>query len=307
MKKLFVRSMLLILIICLCFSAIAIASPSDLDSYLAAIIDKHNMLISTTSEPERIILVGGSNLAFGIDSELIEEETNIKTINMGLHAGIGLNNILKDTEKYIQSGDIIIIVPEYEHFYDKNADGESALYEVAQFDKSFILNIKPTRIPLMIISIFQLKASMLILSSTQATNDLYLRDDFNKHGDVIGHINKPSPELSQAIKTRILVDSKYNTETIKNIMKYSAYANSKGARVYLTYPSLMNTSYLASRDKVHKVEYTLNKSEINIVGTPEEFVYNDNLFYDTRYHLNGEGRNIRTNDLIKVIKTEIIR
>lgn len=75
--------------------------------------------------PPRIIFVGGSNLAFGLDSQRIKDSLNINVINYGLHAGIGLKYMVDDISTYARKGDIIVFAPEYSHFYSGLAYGES--------------------------------------------------------------------------------------------------------------------------------------------------------------------------------------
>ncbi len=85
-------------------------------------MDKHEAL--ETTAPPRIILVGGSNVAFGIDSEKMENELHLSVVNTGLHAGIGLPYMLNDVKPYLKEGDTIIIIPEYSQFFDDKDKGE---------------------------------------------------------------------------------------------------------------------------------------------------------------------------------------
>ena len=57
------------------------------DNYDAALVDKVERLKSIT-EP-KIILVGDSNVAFGINSKKIEEELGMPVVNLGLHGALG--------------------------------------------------------------------------------------------------------------------------------------------------------------------------------------------------------------------------
>ena len=61
---------------------------------MAAIIDKHAHADSIKAG--KIILAGGSNLAFGIDSKQLEETLGMPVVNLGLHAGLGLHFILEE-------------------------------------------------------------------------------------------------------------------------------------------------------------------------------------------------------------------
>jgi hypothetical protein len=52
------------------------------DNYLAAVLEK-DRIIRNASSP-KVILVGGSNLAFGIDSKMMQDSLGMSVVNMGL-------------------------------------------------------------------------------------------------------------------------------------------------------------------------------------------------------------------------------
>ena len=65
------------------------------------------------SEGKRIVLLGGSSLAFGIDSALIEEYLpDYEVVNFGMYAALGTTAMFDLTIDEIRSGDIVIISPE---------------------------------------------------------------------------------------------------------------------------------------------------------------------------------------------------
>ena len=71
----------------------------DPNNYLASSIDKHYRLDSLGSP--RLILVGGSNLAFGVDSKYMEQRLGMPVVNMATHAGLGMDFILSEVEPTI--------------------------------------------------------------------------------------------------------------------------------------------------------------------------------------------------------------
>ncbi len=89
-------------------------------SFLAGAIEKHKLL-STTPSP-RLILVGGSNVAFGFDSEYLSRVLKLPVINMALHGGLGLRFALNEVAPYIRKNDLIVVAPEYPQFDDPNGD-----------------------------------------------------------------------------------------------------------------------------------------------------------------------------------------
>ena len=99
--------------------AFAIATPpvskSLSGSYLFA--GKQKDFLLATVESPRIIFIGGSNLAFGTNSQMIKDSLGLNPVNTGLHASLGLKYMLDNTYRYIKKGDIVVVAPEYEHFY----------------------------------------------------------------------------------------------------------------------------------------------------------------------------------------------
>ena len=69
------------------------------DNYLAAVLEKDRLIRSTPSP--KIILVGGSNLAFGIDSRMLRDSLNVNIVNMGLYAKLGLRYMLAQVKPYV--------------------------------------------------------------------------------------------------------------------------------------------------------------------------------------------------------------
>ncbi|HVD61344.1 MAG TPA: hypothetical protein VNC11_10775, partial [Gemmatimonadaceae bacterium] len=62
------------------------------NNYLAAVLEKDRLIRNTPSP--KVILVGGSNLAFGIDSKLMQDSLGLRVVNMGLYAKLGLRYML---------------------------------------------------------------------------------------------------------------------------------------------------------------------------------------------------------------------
>lgn len=108
MKK-FINNILLIAGILITLILAITMLPMEQDGYLQA-YNKKCQLLEDTPSP-RIIFVGGSNLAFGLDSQRIKDSLNINVINYGLHAGIGLKYMIDDISTYARKGDIIVFAP----------------------------------------------------------------------------------------------------------------------------------------------------------------------------------------------------
>ncbi len=100
--------------------------------YLAASVDKHHLLVQQPSP--RIVFVGGSNLAFGLDSLAIERSLGYHPINMGLHLALGLDFMLAEIEAFLKPDDVVLISLEYEHFVDLYTEDGGTLFTEIQSD-----------------------------------------------------------------------------------------------------------------------------------------------------------------------------
>ena len=102
--------------------------PYNPDGYMREYFVKTARLDST--DRNKVVILGGSNVAFGYDSKLLTDSLNRPVINAGLHAGLGLKFIVDDASRYLKRGDILVLSPEYEHFFAATAYGGHPLADI---------------------------------------------------------------------------------------------------------------------------------------------------------------------------------
>lgn len=270
-------------------------------SYMAAIIDKHHRCDSVPAP--RIIFVGGSNLAFGIDSDTIEQVLKTPVINLGLHAGLGLEFMLNEALDIIQKGDVLILSPEY--FLDKHGQYDLLSYTASvfphskkYFTTSFFSFIKLSY------SNFQKKINTVLkISFVRGTaTPEYSRSAFNTYGDVVKHLDH---EHHRDLKNRF----DFKNKPIKDIDILNNFvdeAEQKGVLVYYMFPVCPETDYASNREYISNYYHALKRElHCELLGNPEEFVLPDTMFYDTVYHLLRKGRSIRTQKIIQHLQRAI--
>ena len=102
-------------------TVVVIAYRVDRSNYFGATIDKHALLDATPVA--RIILVGGSNLTFGMDSPRLSAALERPVVNLSLHAALGLPFLLAEALAVARPGDVVVVSLEYEHFqFDLTSD-----------------------------------------------------------------------------------------------------------------------------------------------------------------------------------------
>lgn len=315
-RKLVVRLLLLTLAIVLTGLLIGqydIRSADD--DYLAAVLEK-DRLIRTTASP-KIILVGGSNLAFGIDSKEMQDSLGMSVVNMGLYAKLGLRYMLAQVKPYIKTGDVVIVVPEYDQFYGDFANGDNTLntallYAPADRIPDFIRSYSIVDVVLRprvenARRAFLRAAAAAIGREKQFfppdTNPVYNRHSFNEYGDVVSHRNRKGLNPDSIYVKPLPPMKDFNAKTLRDLNGIDEKAKSVKAHAYFMFPSYIDRSYVINVAAIDSLRRKVAAgSSMPIIGAPTDFVYPKNYFFDTRYHLTWDGRAVRTRKMIDTLR-----
>ena len=139
----FVRflSLLLTVLIIIPLTAAAVVFTPDVygDTFLGALAPKLQWL--RTAKEKRIIVVGGSSVAFGLDSPMLKQYTGYEVVNFGLYATLGTRIMLDLSEDYIREGDIVILAPEIDSQTLSMYYNAEAVWQAAGSDLSVLSKI----------------------------------------------------------------------------------------------------------------------------------------------------------------------
>ncbi len=266
------------------------------DSYIASDFDKHNRLIQISSP--KIVFIGGSNIAFGLHSELIKDSLHIEPVNMGISAGIGLKYMLKEVIPHLKTKDILVIIPEYEQFSPKLYCGEETLSELLMIKKEWkelVFQTDWVVFPSSLIS--RVITDIIYHFTNKATPERYSRIKFNEYGDYIGHW-----QFKHHLISAPPITSSFSPKVIEDIKGIILQLEHKGVKIYLMPPCYHANNYSLDSQRILSIQKELQKQGIPFLSNPERYVFNDSLFYDTQYHLTKEGGLIRTQRLIEDLK-----
>jgi hypothetical protein len=260
------------------------------------LVDKHRQ-----GKPS-IILIGGSNVAFGFNSRMIREASGLPVINTGLNAGFGLKFMLDHTSRYLTEGDILVIAPEYDNFFNGEAYGNVNLTFLLYIYPRIIFDLGAIQLKNVLVSFpgtkeYFLSAVLNILFRKE--NKAYSVSDFNEYGDYAKHWTMPSrPHPKAHLSDFKTIDTKF-LDYYENAV---AALRNRGIEVIIIPPSLSDISYNIIEERLTALLPELEKRNLNFSIPPQESAYPDSLFFDTLYHLGYEGILIRTNQLIELIR-----
>jgi hypothetical protein len=297
MKKFIFKFIVLFLLIIISLISI-ILIPAPENNYMQTIFDKHQRLMNT--ESPRIVLVGGSNIMFGIDSKAIQSAFNISVTNVGIHAGIGLGRMIDDIAPLLHDGDILVIASEYPHF-TSNWNGSGAAYELI-FDahRYSLIAHPPFYGPPSMFSTY-VKTKVLSLIPRPPNPLAESRDGVNEYGDYVKHLEVENQPITSNKPL-----GKVNAEYLSAFFLLVDFLTDRGIQVLISYPSYEEVSYRNSADTIHEIDAALRaKENITVISIPDNYCFPTEYFYDTVYHLNAKGREIRTARLIEDLKRQL--
>lgn len=278
-------------------------SPQYLYGYMASLIDKVER-IELIDEP-KIVLIGNSNVAFGIRSELIEEALGMPVVNMGLHGGLGNAFHEEMARLNINAGDIIIIChSDFGGANDMFKESAASLAWIAIENHIELWKILRWKDIPMMVKTFPTYMKKAINSCLNDGNDTYAyggRMAFNKYGDNIynetqeWHYDFPEGFISSV--------PPISDECVIRINSLNKYVLEKGGTLLIAgYPIAYGEAYPdveAFDDFKNELSTEL---ECEVISNYEDYFFEYRYFYDTYLHLTNEGALLRTNQLIEDLK-----
>ena len=275
--------------------------PESKAHYIHAYPDKMAK-IDTLSSP-RLIIVGGSNAAFGLNTKRIADSLNINVFNTALHAGIGLRLQLDDVSRRLRQGDKIIILPEYGQFTSvlNGDDGDPALTNAVLYSKSDIfLLLNGKQWYKFISGIGQhIHGNLNSLLTADSTKELdYSAYNFDEYGDEVKHRYKPSKTFDFQIDRQ----TEPTRESILYLSNKVKELKNNGISVYIYPPVTIEKYFNQHKELINNISKSLDTEDIPFIVKPIDHVEPDSCAFDTPYHMNAIGVEDFTDGLIKELK-----
>ena len=304
-----------ILVIVLPFAAvptIAIALPAQYgESFTSALCDKVDRL-AEIDEP-KIVIVGGSSVAFGLDSELIERYTGMPVVNFGVYAALGTKLMLDLSEDFINDGDVIILAPELDAQTLSMYFNASTTLQATDGRPDILSRVPGEHLFSLLGASWEFatsKIGYIRSGSAPSTTGAYDRDNFNKYGDIVYERPENTMSLYYDPNTAVNLSSEIlNPEFADYLNSYIKAAEKKGASVYFSWcpvNQLSITEDTKSEERIAEFESFMQKSiNCTFISNINDYILDPGYFYDTNFHLNDDGVSARTITLTRDILLEL--
>ncbi len=262
--------------------------------YLAAGLDKRRRAVDI--EGSRILLVGGSSVAFGFHSPALETALGRPVINLGGQGSQGMEFRLQEALHLAREGDILVLSLEYQVLLGKDTALGLTLWRTLESDLTaarFTGGGEWKRLiddgHLFLRHALRRSVKRRLKGQWPESVAPYRRDACNAHGDVVAHYDMDPPGYGD--EQFVLRFSDDDLErTVDRLDKFRDAAVTRGVRVMLFHPSVPAERAEPYRDDLARVDARLREAlEIPVLNRPAEGFHPPGDFFNSTYHLTGEA------------------
>lgn len=285
-------------------------SPQYDKSFYGGMAIKYDRLKNISGR--KVVIIGGSSLAFGLRSDLLEQELGMPVVNFGLYANLGTKYMLDVAQDFIEEDDIVIIAPEQNHqALSLYFNAEAVWYSVD--GKYEILNkIDKNNTGDLLGKFFTFvsgKFGYWNNKNKPNPEGVYNATSFNDLGDI--KYTRPYNTMKNGYDETMSISfdkSVIDLEFIDYINKYGSAAAKKGAKTFYAFSPMNEKAVASNCDEdmiIDYYEYLNNRLNITVIGNPLAHLIDSDLFYDSNFHLNDSGAVYYTALLAQEIKAEL--
>jgi hypothetical protein len=299
------------------------------------IAQKRGMLAALPSP--RIIFFGGSNVLMGIDAEAVGRACRIPAFNFGLQAGMRVEDILAEASRSARAGDVVVLALEPEYYVEEKGWSDWQLRSALAWNRP-AFDGQPLGTRLRIIY----EASTPLLSSDLVWSAILQRVNPAAVKDRVAIAQESDEEINKALAERA-ASNKFGY-TAKNMDDFGDILNTQGDNVHfwgagtpLALPGTMSAFSktillnFVNEMKARKVRVffshtpyivdgpapddwkgseQLLEADIHTLGSEflegrDQLFYPRVYFFDTRLHLNQQGRSVRTKMLFEALRKKL--
>lgn len=273
------------------------------ESYYAILPQMYQRLENV--KERKIVVIGGSNVAFGIDTAFMEsllaqKGFDYEVCSFGLYAAVGTSAMLDLSIDTLKDGDIVILAIEPTSQTMSTYFGSAAFWKCSEDAPELLLHVSTEKKSALFgsyIPYLQERFSILRSGDLPMAEGVYAKASFNERCDLV--FDRQGNTMAVGYDTSSLIDlSAVNIEPafMEQVNDYCAAAQQRGAAVYMSFSPMNRSALQDASEKVVFDYFTgCNQAFIcPIISNPNDYILDSGWFYDSNFHLNSAGAILRT-------------
>ena len=290
-----------------------LGAPTESSRWAYEINVRKRQLAAAIQGP-KLLLVGGSSTLFGLSARQIQEATGCPTVNLGTHAGLGPQYILRSAQAIARPGDTVLLGFEYELYdYPATVTGKG-------WSDSLFLDYVFARDPdyFRALPLAQQWSFAMFLSYDRLKEGLHNQrnaprrvespvlnvTNLNAFGDQIGHPAANRPPDS-AYKNQCSIPLAHGLSAhpkgFPDFQLFIQWAKQNRIRVLATFPSICHRpeyDLVPAQETSRDLQRFFEAEGVQVLGDAREGMLPSDQMFDTMYHPTDDGQREHTRRLL---------
>ncbi|MFA6280825.1 MAG: hypothetical protein WC612_08605 [Bdellovibrionales bacterium] len=265
---------------------------------------KVKLAVAREEAKPQIIILSGSNALYGFSARSMRERADLRAVNLGMHAGLGLKYTLYYGLSVAKKGDLFVLPFEYEFYEPERYEGALSLQILAN-DPAFFGKLSPPEQFKLIASITASEWIAFVRNRTRPdpVEGAGCRpESLTKYGDQTANqragLDKKAHALLAARPARVF---SLSAEAKENILWFKRELAKVGASFVLAYPNTLEPIFNVEENKafLSDLDAFAAAEGIVIIGRPEDRAFSLDQAFDTNYHVDSVRQEENTTILLK--------
>ena len=291
-----------------------------IDAIVAGDWYRYKEKIAGETRSPRLVAIGGSNGLYDLNTRRIEEKTGIRAVNFSTNYHLDLRYLLHKAERTLRPGDTALLSLEYEYHAPPRIN-DITIGAVMLDDRAYFCGL-PWHEKLA--WVWSEPLSSLTAARAEPPGRMewirscsaqILREHFNDHADYCGH-RKSARTQEQFDHLRAFgplplesfLSYGLHSGAWSEIGRFVNWCRSRGIRVIATFPPTVaypEYDTPGARRALDGIVRNYQALGVPTLGTPRDFLWGADEFYDTNYHLTEEAMMRRTDIVVELLKPHI--
>ena len=259
----------------------------------------------TSAQGKKIIVIGGSNVAFGLDGGLLEQLLAQKGYSytvcpFGLYGAVGTSAMLELSRDSLAEGDVVVLAVEPVSEAMSTYFGADSFWKCAEDAPELILGLSQEKLAALVgnyIPYYQQRMAILSSGALPAAQGVYGSASFNERCDMVYERAGNTMPVGYDTTTPVNLDTvEISADFVRQVSEYCRLASQRGASVVMSF-SPVNRSALTvtSEEGIAGFFERCNQSlPCPLISDPNRYILDSGWVYDSNFHLNSPGARLRT-------------
>jgi hypothetical protein len=253
----------------------------------------------------KIVILSGSNTLYGVNAVEIGKKTGDQVLNYGIHGGLAAY-IFYDAKRILKKGDTVFIPLEYCYYSDdyeiNNLQTTLVEYTIG-YDNSYYRQL-PIKSKLKILA-YLIRFDSLTALGKNVENQFEL----SSRGDIIDEVamglDKDYAKSAKPMEIRVeKLSSRYKEW---ELYKFIQWCKEEKIQIYAFAPNVYHKKIATKEEQesLNEIRKFYDLAGVKFIGKFEDGFFDLKYMYNTEYHLNKKGQDIRSNYFIQKIRNDI--